>query len=32
MPVCPANEPDLYSVEGTKVRCLLYTEQAKEAV
>jgi len=32
MPICPANEPDLYSVEGADVRCLLYTERAQEAV
>jgi peptide/nickel transport system ATP-binding protein len=32
MPICPANEPDLYSVEGAEVRCLLYTERAKEAI
>jgi peptide/nickel transport system ATP-binding protein len=32
MPICPTKEPDLYSVEGAEVRCLLYTEQAQEAV
>jgi hypothetical protein len=32
MPICRTHEPELYSVEGDQVRCLLYTEQAKEAV
>jgi peptide/nickel transport system ATP-binding protein len=30
MPICPTQEPDLYRVGGTKVRCLLYTNEAKE--
>jgi peptide/nickel transport system ATP-binding protein len=29
MPICVANEPDLYLVAGAQVRCLLYTEEAK---
>jgi peptide/nickel transport system ATP-binding protein len=32
MPACLKVEPDLYAVDGARVRCLLYTEQAKEAV
>jgi peptide/nickel transport system ATP-binding protein len=32
MPVCLTHEPELYPVGETEVRCLLYTEQAKEAV
>ncbi len=32
MPACLQVEPDLYAVDGARVRCLLYTEQAKEAV
>jgi peptide/nickel transport system ATP-binding protein len=32
MPACLSNEPDLYRVGDTDVRCLLYAEQAKEAV
>ena len=32
MPICRTHEPELYSVEGDQVRCLLYTERAKEAV
>ena len=32
MPACLQVEPDLYEVDGARVRCLLYTEQAKEAV
>ena len=32
MPACVSNEPDLYRVGDTDVRCLLYAEQAKEAV
>jgi peptide/nickel transport system ATP-binding protein len=32
MPVCLTNPPELYPVEGARVRCLLYTEHAaKEA-
>jgi peptide/nickel transport system ATP-binding protein len=27
MPICPRQEPALYSVGGTRVRCLLYDEQ-----
>ena len=32
MPACLTHEPDLYPVDGAQVRCLLYTELAKEAV
>jgi peptide/nickel transport system ATP-binding protein len=32
MPVCLSHEPELYSVGDAEVRCLLYDEQAKEAV
>jgi peptide/nickel transport system ATP-binding protein len=32
MPACLTHEPDLYPVDGAEVRCLLYTELAKEAV
>ena len=32
MPACLSVEPDLYPVGDAQVRCLLYTEQAKEAV
>jgi len=32
MPVCLSHEPELYPVGGAEVRCLLYAEQAKEAV
>jgi peptide/nickel transport system ATP-binding protein len=32
MPSCLTHEPDLYSVGDAEVRCLLYTERAKEAV
>jgi len=32
MPACMNREPDLYPVGDAEVRCLLYTEQAKEAV
>jgi peptide/nickel transport system ATP-binding protein len=32
MPACLSKHPDLYSAGGAEVRCLLYTEQAKEAV
>jgi peptide/nickel transport system ATP-binding protein len=32
MPICSTHEPELYTVEGNQVRCLLYTEQSKEAV
>jgi peptide/nickel transport system ATP-binding protein len=32
MPICPTHEPALYPVGGAEVRCLLYTEEAKEAV
>jgi peptide/nickel transport system ATP-binding protein len=32
MPECVSCEPDLYSVDGRDVRCLLYTAQAEEAV
>jgi peptide/nickel transport system ATP-binding protein len=30
MPICPTNEPDLYPVGGARVRCLLFTEEAKQ--
>jgi peptide/nickel transport system ATP-binding protein len=32
MPICLSHEPELYSVGVDEVRCLLYDEQAKEAV
>jgi peptide/nickel transport system ATP-binding protein len=32
MPVCTSREPDLYRVGDAEVRCLLYVEQAQEAV
>jgi peptide/nickel transport system ATP-binding protein len=32
MPACLSVEPDLYPVGADQVRCLLYTEQAKQAV
>jgi peptide/nickel transport system ATP-binding protein len=32
MPQCSRREPALYPVDGAEVRCLLYTEQAQEAV
>jgi peptide/nickel transport system ATP-binding protein len=32
MPSCPSHEPQLYPVGGARVRCLLYAEQAQEAV
>jgi peptide/nickel transport system ATP-binding protein len=32
MPHCPSVEPPIYLVGETEVRCLLYAEQAKEAV
>jgi peptide/nickel transport system ATP-binding protein len=32
MPACLSVEPELYPVGAAQVRCLLYTEQAKEAV
>ena len=32
MPACPTREPELYKVGDTDVRCLLYVEQAKQAV
>ena len=32
MPICPSCRPELYQVGGSGVRCLLYTEQAKEAL
>jgi peptide/nickel transport system ATP-binding protein len=32
MPACLNVEPDLYAVGAARVRCLLYTEQAEEAV
>jgi peptide/nickel transport system ATP-binding protein len=32
MPVCPRQDPELYTVGETQVRCLLYSQQAKEAV
>ncbi|MGN6869338.1 MAG: ABC transporter ATP-binding protein [Solirubrobacteraceae bacterium] len=32
MPACLNVEPDLYAVGAARVRCLLYTEQAKEAI
>jgi hypothetical protein len=31
MPVCLTHEPELYPVGDAEVRCLLYTEMAKEA-
>jgi peptide/nickel transport system ATP-binding protein len=30
MPICATKEPDLYRVGGAQVRCLLYTEEAKD--
>jgi len=32
MPQCPTREPELYPVGETRVRCLLYEEQARKAV
>jgi peptide/nickel transport system ATP-binding protein len=32
MPSCLSHEPDLYRVGGAEVRCLLYVDQAKEAL
>jgi hypothetical protein len=32
MPACRAREPDLYALGDAQVRCLLYDEQAQEAV
>jgi peptide/nickel transport system ATP-binding protein len=32
MPTCLSRQPDLYQVGEAEVRCLLYAEQAKEAV
>jgi peptide/nickel transport system ATP-binding protein len=32
MPACLSREPELYTVGDAEVRCLLYAEQAKEAV
>jgi peptide/nickel transport system ATP-binding protein len=32
MPACLSHPPELYPVAEARVRCLLYTEQAKEAV
>ena len=32
MPQCVTREPELYRIGGADVRCLLYEEQAKEAV
>jgi len=32
MPVCPSHEPDLIAVGDAEVRCLLYVQQAKQAV
>jgi peptide/nickel transport system ATP-binding protein len=32
MPVCLSRRPELYPVDDAEVRCLLYTEQGKEAV
>jgi peptide/nickel transport system ATP-binding protein len=32
MPVCLTQEPELYSVEDSEVRCLLYSEQTRQAV
>jgi hypothetical protein len=32
MPICLSHEPELYSVGVDEVRCLLYDEQAKEAI
>ena len=31
MPACLEREPELYAVDGTEVRCLLYTERAERA-
>jgi peptide/nickel transport system ATP-binding protein len=30
MPICPEHEPELYRVDETRVRCLLYTELAAD--
>jgi peptide/nickel transport system ATP-binding protein len=30
MPACPVHAPELYPVGGARVRCLLYTEPARE--
>jgi peptide/nickel transport system ATP-binding protein len=32
MPACRAREPGLYALGDAQVRCLLYDEQAQEAV
>jgi peptide/nickel transport system ATP-binding protein len=32
MPVCLTSPPELYTVGGTEVRCLLYADQTKEAL
>jgi peptide/nickel transport system ATP-binding protein len=32
MPQCVTREPELYRIDGADVRCLLYEEQAKQAV
>ena len=31
MPICPDREPELYHVDGARVRCLLYAEDVKDA-
>ena len=31
MPECPHSEPELYSVDETQVRCLLYADHAAGA-
>jgi peptide/nickel transport system ATP-binding protein len=31
MPECPVREPEVYTVDGAEVRCLLYTEPASRA-
>jgi hypothetical protein len=31
MPQCIATEPELYAVDETQVRCLLYAERAEPA-
>jgi peptide/nickel transport system ATP-binding protein len=32
MPQCTTSEPDLYAIEATQVRCLLYAERLRDAV
>jgi peptide/nickel transport system ATP-binding protein len=31
MPICPEREPELYQIDGARVRCLLYAETADDA-